>query len=65
VWPFGLLVFGALVALAIGQHYLLPALDHVVTISHPNVVRLALSSIELVLVGSLLFLHLGFYRATK
>jgi len=58
-------LFGAAILLVIVEHFLFPAAQTFGwTIAAPNMLKMWISTIELVLVGGILFTHLTFYRAS-
>jgi hypothetical protein len=58
--PRGRAWFGALAGLAVAQTLLVPAAQ-LLELHVPSAVRLGLAGAEIVIVGALLYLHLGFY----
>jgi hypothetical protein len=57
--PFGRIWFGAIAVLAVAQTFVLP-IAQLLGLHVPSAARLGLAGAELVIVGALLYLHLGF-----
>ncbi len=59
------ILFALLVVLVVGEHYLFPVAQQLKwhLPLHPNVMKMTLSALEIVLVGGLVFLHFTFYAS--
>jgi hypothetical protein len=60
---FARIVFALLLVVAVAEHYVFPIANQLdfVTVLHPNVLKMAFSSLEIALVVGLVFVHFTFY----